>query len=722
MQQDWDTMIADAATAVGVSPSLYKNVIYNGENFGSGSVNTGTSKAGATGPGQVMPATFAALKKQGRLPPNADITNPADNLKAGAMVLKEGVDLNGGNEAAGVAHYNGGTKAGKAVAAGEPPPNAEVANYLRRTGMADDTIDTASTLGSSSNSTRTNTGTRTSSKTFDANFDPADIVNTWDANLQGLMQPIVSAIALNSKYTDSAATNLMAEASATEKSANTQAEIDAQRQEQQNHQAMLFGISGDDVTKNRVLAAHAKRQQAQDVMDQLQPKIDAEDAIMPWDDPLRWVVNQFTLPALKSTYNAAHHVDTEMTRRIANDEATVQAQQLLDTAPVADMLRQKGAATGAAASFGLQAQANQLRAQSASVLAQGAMQALAVGTQDMQSHLQVVKLLQEVTTTNAYTSQMTAATEKERKALVDEAPTLAKWNMKLQALGKTAMDAGAYHALPAKEKADITNRVGYASFGSDVADSYELIHSLGAAQSLQDVNPPVYKFYNDVISSKAFNDEKALVQGDVMGAAQKYAKLDLVGQQAMVLERMQDKWLKETQGQANMDKLQGDLIGPALTAKNPYILDKNAASLYPELKDNIFNQTVIARKLTDSRYNAKDSDLLMEAIGRATANPAKIPELATQLSDYYRTATAKQYSLGAAQAGLPRPRGYAVGVQGNYVDQTGTPRALQMYNAPEIENFLMQQRAQGARSDFVKANTPLTGIGASRLDSPFGMN
>lgn len=88
----------------------------------SGGNPNAVSKAGAQGLAQFMPATAKEY--------NVDVTNPWDSTRGAADYLGDLVKQYGGNVQAALAHYNGGTAAGKAVAAGQQPPSVETQKYV----------------------------------------------------------------------------------------------------------------------------------------------------------------------------------------------------------------------------------------------------------------------------------------------------------------------------------------------------------------------------------------------------------------------------------------------------------------------------------------------------------------------------------------------------------------------------------------------------------------
>ena len=87
--------------------------------------DTAISPKGAKGRFQFMPATADAY--------GVDTSDPISSAKGAAQYLSDLKSQYGSWKAA-VAHYNGGTKAAKAVLAGNEPPATETQNYLKNVG------------------------------------------------------------------------------------------------------------------------------------------------------------------------------------------------------------------------------------------------------------------------------------------------------------------------------------------------------------------------------------------------------------------------------------------------------------------------------------------------------------------------------------------------------------------------------------------------------------
>lgn len=117
-----DEYAVTAATREGIPPEALLAIKNAGERSGS----TAVSKKGAKGVMQFVDDTWAAYGK-------GDPRDPTASIDAGARFMKDLIKQYDGNVQAAIAHYNGGGKAGKAVAEGRAAPAKETRDYLART-------------------------------------------------------------------------------------------------------------------------------------------------------------------------------------------------------------------------------------------------------------------------------------------------------------------------------------------------------------------------------------------------------------------------------------------------------------------------------------------------------------------------------------------------------------------------------------------------------------
>jgi len=117
-----DDYAVQAAQAAGVPPEALLAI----KNAGEKSNSTAVSRAGAKGVMQLIDDTWQVYGK-------GDPTDPVASIDAAARYMADLIKQYDGNVRAAIAHYNGGTKAGRAVMEGKAPPAAETRAYLERT-------------------------------------------------------------------------------------------------------------------------------------------------------------------------------------------------------------------------------------------------------------------------------------------------------------------------------------------------------------------------------------------------------------------------------------------------------------------------------------------------------------------------------------------------------------------------------------------------------------
>jgi len=116
----YDSLIADAAHAYRVDPSLIRSVM----NAESGFDPSAVSRAGAMGLMQLMPEVAEAFGVEHPF-------DPRENIMAGTRLLRELLDQHGGNIPLVLASYNAGPTA-VADWGGVVPPFAETQGYVKR--------------------------------------------------------------------------------------------------------------------------------------------------------------------------------------------------------------------------------------------------------------------------------------------------------------------------------------------------------------------------------------------------------------------------------------------------------------------------------------------------------------------------------------------------------------------------------------------------------------
>lgn len=651
------SLIDQLAPSVGVPADYFKTLVFKGENPGKTQIPADlVSPGGATGIAQVMPEVFRQLVAQGKLPSNADINDPATNLKAGLLVAKEGIDRYG-QGAASTAHYNAGWKAGDAVAAGKPAPSAETRNYLVRTGMA----------------TSSSTTDRVSSKTFDT--DPAASVSEFlskTADSTKKLSDLLSGASANTSEAGSAAASAGSAAGA---AVLTGGDIDVARNQQFLQNAGTFGA---DTTQkdNIIVASTAARTEAQQAMDKLRPVIDAEDQVAWWDDPLRYLVNIFTLPKLKIAYNSAKNTENEMTSRIALAQREATQQDAIQPAQIGDILKEKAAQEAAAKVFSGIETAQQLQSQSQTILAQNVMHQMSADSNAADFNLRLARL-----TADTNMVQTRAGESNPAKAASDN--FIAGINLKLQAAGVAPVDSIEAVKLLSRPKQEMLQEIaGMRGFGRDIGQSYQFLDTFGALPTLSTVNKPVYDMLVNQITSPEYKAAKDTLNSG--SNADKFARLDTSTQRAEILSKLQNDQVKEVAG--------GIGANNELKDSNPYKLRIGDALLNPALADNPIAKDLVTMQTANMGIKLTDKDVLLTALGRAKAlikdDPKAAGMVASEVEDFYRKATANQHlRSGMGDLGYPAFEGYGI----TNVLNSGAPgQGVQTFSPATIQQWIVK--------------------------------
>lgn len=125
----WDPQIEAMAAKYGVSPDFVRRIMQqeSGGRTHDKYGNPLTSSAGAIGPMQVMPGTYAEMARRYGI--KGGITDPDANIEAGVAYLSEQMKRFGNEAAAAMAYNAGPERARQRIEEGRPLP-AETQNYV----------------------------------------------------------------------------------------------------------------------------------------------------------------------------------------------------------------------------------------------------------------------------------------------------------------------------------------------------------------------------------------------------------------------------------------------------------------------------------------------------------------------------------------------------------------------------------------------------------------
>lgn len=413
---------------------------------------------------------------------------------------------------------------------------------------------------------------------------------------------------------------------------------------QQINQVLDSSISDPDGT---IVSAQKQRKEAQIKMDALRPVIDAEDQVTLWDDPLRWIANQFTLPTLKTAYNAANSQDRAMVARIAQTQEASRAQQVIDPANTVDQIGQKAAAQALELKYTALANASKLQADSSNYTARALQQDMVFNDRSFEQRMQLATLYRQ----SQIYSRATDADAKQSAADARQQGLVDLLSTKLQGtLGMPGVDVPTLKAGGPKREAELIAWGQKPTLGDGPGDSLRAIREFGTDQQFAATQTNTWKFLRNIITGtdyKAFEDKR---QGDA-----RFQSLPKAEQREQIVQEVYEKQL------ADLSKVhKGD--NSSLDAANPYKLVHLNSMQIPSLAGNEFAKDVPVIAATSSdKVTVRDKDMLLSLLGKVQAEPGKLKEHVAALSEYYNTAMLNQWKTGGAMmTGYPRPQNYGV--------------------------------------------------------------
>lgn len=514
---------------------------------------------------------------------------------------------------------------------------------------------------------------RTSSKEYSAPSGlPGDALGAYtvkNAQLQNMLSAVTgkeaSAAAAAGQAAEKAGAAsgeaLVAEGEATAATRDNAAKI-----------ADAFHTRTDD-PDNLILAARTKIESLKISKDALRQRIDTEAQINPWDDPLRWAINKFTLPSLIDAHNAVNAQQNSETQYIDKLQNQVLTQQNIDLPAVGAQIRQAAAAKSTAEiQRGIEA-SQRLLSQSKGIEANGIMQQMQGNKSLLEANIQVLRMQAE--------QRMESKTDAELAAL---AIPLQNYNTKMAAMGQKGYSPEEFKYLSAAKKSDIIEygRNG-ATFGNSPGDSILQLINRGGATSISSVNPQIPRF----IASQRNSADYAAAAGE-LSKNTKFVQASPEDQMAAIFDKMSlDQ--KNKAGQAGSG---GQILGNnTLPEANPYKLKLVGAALAPGLETNVFASAITAESARRPLAPINESFLTSTLLAKAAADPGNIDKLVSDFSAFFAKGTDYQHrTSGAAQMGYPTFDGYML----SDIRDNRTGKAIQALSPAEVKYFVINSQAQ----------------------------
>lgn len=455
--------------------------------------------------------------------------------------------------------------------------------------------------------------------------------------------------------------------------------------------AMTFFRS--DPGNDEFIAAQRVRDRAHTTMDALRPRIDEEDAISIFDDPLRWAINQFTLPTLKNQYNLAARTDKSAVARMQTNFELTQAMNTVNPGVSAELIRTAVVAESLSAQAKAVEEAAKIRstgaAHTASILmSQAALQQHEMTQWDRQ----------------AAAFAVTQSTRDAKTADVPQQKVVDRYNIVASTLGLPPKDIGDLKVMNAKQKAEMerVSSLPPGKYGANPGDAFSLLVDTGALSYIQENQPMLAKTLQAMVTSPSVTAALQVAKNNP-----KLAALSYNDQQAVVLEQVYgEEWAKLHKPKAPADK-ELQLTFDKLDPESPHKLKIASAVQYPALAKNMWTAEV--RKVMETKKFSEDvtmKDMENVLLAKSLENPGSATEYAKAFTEYYRTAQLNQWvSSGADKLGVPRPdtiTSRTMLINGKPVDQ---------WNTVAVEHWLTVNMREQAHNDVIFKT--LTGYGTN---------
>lgn len=440
----------------------------------------------------------------------------------------------------------------------------------------------------------------------------------------------------------------------------SQSALEGVKVQQGNDILALFGATTDPTSE--LVKVQAKRQESIDVMDALRPKIHEDLNVTIFDDPLRWLVNRFTLPQVIGTYNAANQTLRAKTQELTQMQQFVAAQKAIDPGITIDDVKRRAIAEKNLALMKTITEQAKVRAEGATQVAQSIMQQAQLLSANQQAYAGLVRMYGE-----------SLAITESQAADAAILPTVDAVNVQRKSIGLEHITPAQFKAMNAAERSELTKRstLPPGVLGSDPGEAFRFITKDGALNTIQQANPALAKTLATTLRS---DDFKKHLDGMKTTNA-KFANLSTEEQMSEALTAYTNKQVTEMKKAGAYDRLPEDSV---------YALKIGTALQYPEIQKNgLVEDVKILLQSKGYQADVTPKELESAVLGKALADPGKVPELARQLSDFYRTAQLQQWARsGASALNYPRPTEFktsSMHTQGKAVDQ---------WNPVEIEHWL----------------------------------
>lgn len=633
--QEIATALSAEAEAQGIDPSTVL-ALFTAENTADGvfkpqkriALNT-TSPAGASGIGQIMPATLAGLKSQGWLDKNTDYGTLAGQVKAMVAAVKQTQKLYNTKDPARTAiGYNASWKANKEYEASARLPS-ETVDYVDKVVAylaMDPSVKGTSTMNISQPVDQA--GAMASLDTAQTNFLDvmkralglqSSMLDTQAKQAEEVKQAIGDKAAA-----DSAKATVMS-------SAETAKEISARQHLQ------FFGTNTDQVD-SRISKANQDLSVADMMLRELQPQVDEIQKIDPTKNPVGWLLGQLKMASLAPRYNMAEDRKKQAIGTIANLQALTKAQNDLEVPSLIqernDLLKAEVQANAAKAIIAKHEIDKETRQ---TMLANISTQVQFAG-QTHQLALTKARLMAEAAAESRANARLDAATAKEAAKIAREQRSLESVNVAAELMGLPHIDTKDELALlkpDTRERLMMIAGLGGTAYGNSLGEAVDNLNHFGMLPKIAKRNAPQAAFINFAVNEA----DKLLASNDAT-LIKKFESVPRGERRQRALDELAIRWKKEYDTN----------LGDAVTPGNPYGMNARLFASAPELAGNSFAK--YAKELLAAQTQVDDKALFKYAADKLR-NKEPMDLVVKELADFYRIGLEHQHvTLGTGSLGM----------------------------------------------------------------------
>lgn len=608
----------------GVDPATAKAILLS-ENYGANSINKAqtnpsgfmlntetTSRKGARGLMQVMPATLDGLKGLGYVRTNNNMESWQDQIEAGLGSLSESQKRLGVNDPRLLAaDYNAGPRGSKALRDGTALPN-ETNGYLAKMDLA---LSGPNRGASQIRGVENTIGTSTPSSTVTASLGAESLMkilensNTWIKEQIGL---ITTSSTQEQAAHAAAAAAIQQSGEATAKAAMAKGAIEGAAIQARER---ALAITNLDTRKadNRLAINVAEFDQMDAQRKVLAGEIDARMAVGFFDNPLEWLINQTILPGQVEQHNAMARKQNDNISAAQTMQNLTKNQESIDIAASADQMAELGVHVGNAAVAEAEAKAQRYHAEAAGASAR--------------KSLAIASLVDRQFDNTAKVLHWAELAEKEKAgkaSKVKEQEEIAELDSKIRTLATpigSVMDFQQFKRLSKKQQDEWLQRVSTSTYGDNLHDAVRFIRLYGSPQKMAaSGNAEVGKLLlqlEEAIGKRA-QQEAQLITNAGGKVPSREEMLDTAGNKV----------------QLELFASQSDMIRLPQPG-NPYLIDHAATIKGWKGKDINPIHTFVSAAYRQGGVKMTDQQIFTTVTAQILAGKVSVPEASQALADYY---------------------------------------------------------------------------------------